>query len=422
MAARTTALWLITPGEPLPFDGDDVRLLRTGIFFEDLAQRGVAVDWWTAGFDHANRTHRTRTLKSVQRAPTGRIIMVPSSGYGRSVSPRRLLDHRVIARNFTAAANKVEPPDVIYCSYPTIALSRAVVAYGLKTDTPVMLDMRDLWPDVIWDSVVGERLRRLRSPALLPMRRSASWAIRNATAIIGLTEEYVDWALDLAGRRRGPLDRAIPVTYPSHEPVAEADRPAALAFWKGLGVDLQADWIACFLGTMGRQFDFGPVVQAARSLAASHPHLRVVLCGEGDGFEALKTESANTPNLCLPGWVDGPNRKLLLERARVGLAPYEPSENFRRNLANKPVEYFAHELPVLYPIDGVLDRVCTEGGCGLRYRSAQELAAHLAALADDAPRLGELSANARARFEGHHRPDAVTDLLLAHRQEVLDAR
>lgn len=421
---RPTALWLVTPGEPLPLDGGDVRLLRTGILFEDLCERGLRVDWWTAGFDHANRRHRARELERVQVGETGRIILVPSPGYGRSVSPRRLLDHRVIARRFAAAARDEDLPDVIYCSFPTIALSRAAVAFGLRTNTPVVLDIRDLWPDVIWDSVLPSVSGLPREAALLPMRRSAGWAVRNAAGVIGMTDEYVDWALAMAGKPRGPLDVGIPVTYPAHEPVSDAERGPAAAFWRERGVDLEEHWIACFLGTMGRQFDFGPVAEAARALRASDPELRLVLCGEGDGFAALKAATADLPNICLPGWVDGPPRKLLLERSRVGLAPYLPSENFRRNLPNKPVEYFAHGLPVLHPIEGVLDRICSEGPCGLRYGApgGPDLGTILQGLRADEGRLQALSSSARARFEQNHRPEKVTDLVLAHREAVLAAR
>ena len=311
----------------------------------------------------------------------------------------------------------------MYCSFPTIELSRAAVAFGRRTGTPVVLDIRDLWPDVIWDSLFASRSGLARETALAPMRNSAAWAIRNATAVIGLTDEYVQWALDLAGRSRGPLDVAIPVTYPAHEPLSDIERGEAAAFWRARGIDVEAHWIACFLGTMGRQFDFAPVVEAARALAGSHPDVRLVLCGEGDGFAALRDAAADIPNLCLPGWVDGPPRKLLLESARVGLAPYRPSENFRLNLPNKPVEYFAHGLPVVYPIEGVLDRVCSESRCGLRYGggAGDDLLSVLGGLRTDAPRLEEFSANARRRFHDHHRPDQVTRMLLDHRQAVLSS-
>jgi hypothetical protein len=54
-------LWLVTVGEPLPSDGPNERLLRTGIFSRFLAEQGHQVVWWTAEFDHVRKCHRPPT-------------------------------------------------------------------------------------------------------------------------------------------------------------------------------------------------------------------------------------------------------------------------------------------------------------------------------------------------------------------------
>lgn len=414
-----TSLWLVTTGEPLPSDGPGTRLLRTGLFFEDAVARGLAVNWWTSGFDHARRRQRSRTASREDFAPSGRITLVPSPGYNASVSPRRLWDHVVTARRFRRLAEQVPAPDLVWCSFPTIELAGAAVEYGRARKVPVVLDIRDLWPDVLWDSTVPWRSGPVRTLALAPLRRSAARAIRGAAAVVGLTDEYVDWAMRLAGRERGPWDVAIPVTCPDPEVPVAGQRADAERFWREQGVDPSRHWIVCFLGTLGRQFDFAPVLEAAADLAGRAPEVRFVICGVGEGLKPLRAQAAGLANVVLPGWVDGGPRRLLLSVARAGLGPYRPLDNFVRNLPNKPVEYFAHGLPVLYPLDGVLHRICAGAGAGIRYGGAgPHLASVIEELRADPAHLADLSAAALRLHRERFRREVVTERMLSVCLEV----
>jgi glycosyltransferase involved in cell wall biosynthesis len=255
------------------------------------------------------------------------------------------------------------------------------------------------------------------------MRRPAAWAIRNASAVIGITSDYIDWACDLARRSRGPLDRPVPLTYPVQPPLTSDEVAAGSAFWKARGVDLDRDWVASFLGTVGRQFDFEPVLEAARVLEQKAPDVRFVLCGSGEGLDPLRRQVAGLFSVLTPGWVEGPARRLLLARSRVGLGPYVVSENFRRNLPNKPVEYFAYGLPVVHALEGVLDEVCTRSGAGVRYGGdAGDLADVLLRLHADEGRRSGMAEAAGRLFQQEFRPDAVTDRLLDLCTELVAAR
>ena len=410
-------IWLVTTGEPLPTDGPHVRLLRVGIFFEELLARGHRVRWWTSDFDHQHRVHRNPdAARSGLRG--GVITMVPSPGYRGSISLRRLWDHRVTAKRFSRLARQAERPDVILCSYPPIELARATVAYGKKVGVPVILDIRDLWPDVIWDTVFSGVEGLPRDVALRPLRWQAAWAIRNASAVTGLTDDYVAWACSIAGRPRAPWDEPIPLTYPQQAPLDAAGAEAGRAFWAAQGVDLDAHQVVAFLGTIGRQFDFRPVLEAAAALRARMPDLRFVLCGTGEGLGALRTAASGLDSVVMPGWVEGAARTCLLRGARVGLAPYVDSENFRRNLPNKPVEYFAHGLPVVHSLGGVLEKVTAEAGAGARYGDAPGLVELLEDLLAHEERRTRMASAAGELFRARFRPDAVTDRLVALCREV----
>ncbi len=121
-------IWLVTTGEPLPVDGSHVRLFRTGLLAEALAQRGHAVTWWTAAFNHSQKKHRTGADRSHQAAAGYALELIWSPGYRRAISLSRILDHRYMGRAFQRRIESVgERPDVIVSSWPLIELCRVSV-------------------------------------------------------------------------------------------------------------------------------------------------------------------------------------------------------------------------------------------------------------------------------------------------------
>ena len=213
-------IWLTTVGEPLPSDPGNERLLRTGILAELLVRQGWEVVWWTSTFNHQQKKQRCTSDATARLGDRYVIRMLFSPGYRKNVSVARIRSHRVCADNFTKAAVNERPPDVILCSYPTLELSLACVKYGRKNCVPVVLDIRDLWPDLLLN-VAPRWGRSLARAALAPMFREARAACRGAKAICGVTSPMVDFGLRHANRRRTPLDRDFSFGYPAKPPRPE---------------------------------------------------------------------------------------------------------------------------------------------------------------------------------------------------------
>ena len=62
-------------------------------------------------------------------------------------------DQRLVARKFMECAGGENPPDLISSAYPTVELCKSAIVYGNRHRIPVVLDMRDMWPDIILDSM-----------------------------------------------------------------------------------------------------------------------------------------------------------------------------------------------------------------------------------------------------------------------------
>jgi glycosyltransferase involved in cell wall biosynthesis len=394
-------VWIVTVGEPLPTDdsGSD-RLLRTGILAELLARNGHEVTWWTSAFDHVRKRHRAEGDRRVTLAAGYHLWLLHANGYPSNVSLRRVLNHRTVAKKFRTLAPQQPPPDVIVCSWPTVELCVEAVRLGKLWGVPVVLDIRDLWPDAITDLAP----RALRPAAKMVLRhayKAARYAASQATAITGITEQYVDWGVGYTGRQRTFLDRPFPLGYADKQPntleIRDAER-----FWSQLGIAKEDNhFIACWFGMMGNHSELATVIEAARRLSHFGSPVRFVLCGTGPNFERCRRLAGDCQNVLLPGWVNAAQIWTLLRLSSVGLTPYVSNNNYIRNIPNKPVEYLSAGLPIVSSLQGELATLLADNGCGLTCQngSADDLVRVLADCYDHPEKCALMAKNAASLYE-----------------------
>jgi len=414
-------IWLVTIGEPLPIDGDNQRLQRAGMMAKVLANRGHEVTWWTSSFNHALKKDRCQKDETAEIDPNLRITMMYAPGYAKNVSLQRIANHLLLARRFTHLADKAPSPDIILAALPSIALAAASAEYGRACSVPVVLDIRDLWPDVFLD-LAPAAVRELARIPLLPAFRLTARACRQATAIIGLTKPFVDWGLKHAGRPATSLDKEFFMGYTSERP-GEKEIQQAEQYWTDMGAGKDDnEFIVSFFGHIGHCFDFDTVVKAARILNKQSRPIRFVLCGNGERVEYYRAQADDCTNILFPGWVNFPKIWVLLRRSAVGLAPYINIDNFSLNLPNKPPEYFSAALPVITGLHGVLSDLLEQTGTGVVYEAGNptDLAQNLCALFDDPVRRRRMSDNARELYLRRFQADDIYGALANHLELVID--
>jgi glycosyltransferase involved in cell wall biosynthesis len=415
-------IWLATIGEPVPVqEGTRDRLHRTGYFAHFLAAQGHDVTWWTSAFDHFRKKHWFQSDTTMQPNDRLRICSLQGCGYRSNISLARFRDHRQIARKFASFANAEQtPPQVIVAALPTIELCVEAVKYGRKRGIPVVLDMRDMWPDIFVDSVPGAA-RPLAKLLLWPMFRAAHRACARATAITGITDAFVDWGLRRGNRQRSEWDRAFHMGYVSAAPSSDKIREAE-AFWDGQGIcSGNGRPIAAFFGTLGRQFDLDTVIAAARRLHGAGNPYQFILCGRGDRAEFYQKLAAGLPNVIFPGWVDAAAIHVLMRRSAVGLDPLPDRYDFLATINNKAIEYFSAGLPVLSsPTKGVLAELLAGEHCGLSYETGNvdALVEIMARLTADPSQLQVLSENCTCAFREKFAAEKVYGQMMRYLEEI----
>ena len=401
-------VWLITVGEPLP--GRKERLHRTGLFADYLACRDNEVIWWTSSFDHFNKKHIFDRDTTVNVKKNLQLEILHGSGYKRNVSLARIKDHRQIAEKFSKKSRSIGVvPEIIVAALPTIELCVEAVRFGHEKNVPVVLDMRDMWPDIFAKHVpVG--FRWLASIALRSIDKATKSACGQATAITGITEKFVDWGLSKAGRMRNEYDEHFPMSY-VHQPAPPDDLLLAEKFWREKGIDRdKGQFIVSFVGTIGYQFDLDLVVLAARELERRGADIQFVICGAGERLNHYHKVCKHDRNILLPGWINAAQIQVLLRLSRVGLNPLLERVDLMSTLNNKAVEYFSAGLPVISTPDrGLLRDFLLNEECGMSVDAGHymDLADLLLHLQSDTAKLEALAFNARRVYEEKFRPEVV---------------
>ena len=392
-------VWLINTSEPLPIDGENVRLRRVGILADHLAKQGNDVVWWTSTFDHWHKVQRFSQDTSLTLDNGCQMQVLHAEGYRKNISLGRLLNHRLVARKFMRLAEEEPTPNAILCSYPTLDTSVAAVKYGKRANVPVVLDIRDLWPDIFVE-LAPPHARGLTRLLLMPLFSQARRACSGAFAITGNSPAFVDFGLAYSGRERTDFDRDFPFGYKVCVPDSET-RSQAAAFWDKLGVrEGTGTPIICFFGSVGHQFDFATIIETARRI---QPRCKTqfILCGKGDLLEKYRKETQDLPNVIFPGWIDASQIWVLMEMSQFALAPYNDGQNYEGNLTNKPIEYLAGGLPILTSLkQGALRNLLEEHACGVSYEGQPEkLVELICQLSDHRERHEKMVQNARKLFE-----------------------
>ncbi len=394
-------VWLVQRAESTPHDDfGNRRLLRTGILADILQSKGHEVVWWTSAFDHVRKTKRYHSSKKKIVKENYFIHYLKSFGYKRNISLSRYIDNKIITYQFKKEIRlEKEKPDIILTSVPSVELSQIAVHYANANKIPIVLDIRDLYPDII-SELFPRPFRQLISILTRPMRNKLIDTCHKATAISGITEYFVNWGLKHSGRDRDSQDIYFPMAYIKND-VSNEKRINAFSFWEKFGIKKDDKILnVLFLGTFTNSFEFEPIFLAAKILQAQDAPVRFIICGVGKKEPEIKKACENLNNCIFTGWVNAAQIKTILEISDVGLAPYIHTKNFTENIPNKPAEYLSEDLLVATSLKyGKLFELIKSKKCGLSYGGDPiKLGYFLKNLANDVENLKRFKKNANKAF------------------------
>lgn len=400
--------WVIKTGEPIPHlaaESED-RLFRAGLMAQALQTHGMEVTWWTTQFHHQLKTMREVTPSVLCKPdPNGpEMIFLPSKGYKRHISPARFMDHAQVRRAFQRLAPNRPRPDVIICAWPTIDLAYAAVKFGRANNIPVILDIRDLWPDILYERITAKTGLPFKG-YMIPYERMGRKAMRGADAVISITQGMLEWGQKRFARVTTARDR---VFYQSQSAVPVAED---MVFWAAKGIDLDVPKTRLvWAGTLISDLDIQTLLSAIEALPkTAADELEFVFCGSGDLTPRIEEMASRLPHVVFGGWATQGALSALYARSHIGMMCYLDRCDFQLSIPNKVTDFTRSQLRILTNLTGEMQRVLGPDDLLIPYPTGDvsALCACLIEIADNPDQYRGPAPKARALFERLFDADTV---------------
>lgn len=404
-------VWIVSVGEPLPTDGENTRLRRMGSLAKCMAEKGHSVEWFSVSFDHYKKTQRCTQDEDIAISENYTMHLLHVNGYKKNVSAARIIHHKMAARKIYKKMNELEKPDIIIASMEPLEVAKIATKYGKEKDVPVVVDVRDLWPEIYYE-VLPKQMHCLLTPYVKMCRSDLKEIMTNTYSIIGLSDGFLDYGLRFAGRKRESKDRVFPIGYPNYpydKYKNELDK-----HWGEYGLT-QDDFIVVFLGNFGKQFDFEAIIKSSL-LLKDKPEIKFVLCGTGPQFDYVRSQTSD--NVIMPGWIEKDQILSLSSNASLGIAPYINSVNYIQNTPNKFGEYLSASSPILVSVPGVMENILTKQECGHRYKNETDLVDYINMYYQEEEKLKISSDNARKLYDKDFNGDKLYENMLQYLIEI----
>lgn len=356
---------------------------------------------------HGKKQYYCDDYKEVRVNTNERVILLHSEiAYKKNVSFSRIIYHRKLAKALKKRCKQKRIPDLILCAWPTSQFAKEVVSYGKENKVPVIIDIRDFWPD-FFCCIFPAKMQWIAKIVLKPLRFSAGRILKQATGITGMIPYATEWGCRLAGRTVGEKDATI---YIGNEKVriSGIERKESLIWWQEKGIS-EKTWNICYFGTLSASVDLGTVIKAVEFLAQKYQDIRLVIGGEGDCKEKLVGLSRDTEHIIFAGWLNEPQMNSLMEISCCGVYSYKNSVFFANTFSNKGIQYLSGGLPILSSLDGFARKLLKENKCGLTYTEGdtQDCARQIKKLYSHPERCRQMAENACKLFERDFEAEVV---------------
>ena len=416
-------VWLVEISDFLPKIDENNRLYRAGMLAKALVEAGHDVLWWSSTFNHQLRKQRFDVSTMIDVEKNYRLRLLYGPGYGRSISFGRWRHNRAVAKEFVREISTKpidEQPDLIYACLPTLEVTEQAVLFGARYGIPVVVDIRDRWPDIFLSPlprVLHSAVRIILKTEFARVRR----IFGKAAAITGVSAKNLEWGLGLAKRKASPQDKWFPLGFPIAK---NANQDAVTEIQTSLKFGIKKDsLILTFVGSFSPTCNLGTVIDVARIFfEASDTRVQFVLVGDGAQASFLRRNSNGLKNVLLTGWCEKPQVEEILLNSSIGLTPY--TGRAPQTLPNKPFEYMAAGLPILSSLGGELKATIEQEDIGLQYKASDpiDLKDKIMWFLSHPDETKAMGKRAKTLFEKKYNADVVYPGLVEHLTKIASGR
>ena len=273
--------------------------------------------------------HRNR-LRSIETTPEGvRVVRVWTYVAAHDRRVRKLVDQASYAVSATLQALREPTPDVVIATTPHLFGGLAGALYARAKGRPLLLEVRDLWPD----SVLAAGTMSYRA-----FKRIERFLYRSSAAVSVMTPKFEPHVRKEGGTRVftvvGGVDQGRFCPGPKPTALMESAR-------------LDGAFVIGYPGTLGTAHDLELITEVGRRLEGTN--IRFLFIGGGPHMDRLRTMTADQPSRFrfvetqppdrMGDWWRTTDAGLVLLRNTEAMRTVIPSKIFEAMASGKPIVF-----------------------------------------------------------------------------------
>jgi glycosyltransferase involved in cell wall biosynthesis len=304
-------------------------------------------------------------------------------------------------------------PDVILATSPQFFCGWAGVFASWIKWRPLILEIRDMWPESI--TTVGALKKGFVIRVLEVLEK---WMYRSSARIVAVGNGYRQKILEKVAmpERISVITNGVDLSQYPVAPRSERFRNA----WS-----LNDRFVCSYAGTIGMAHGLDVVLRAATRLRQSGRR-DIVFCLIGDGAERSRLQrDADTAGLAdwirFTGRLDKSEMATALASSDALLVHLKKCDLFETVIPSKIFEAMAMNRPIVMGVRGESAEIVRRAGCGVDIEpdNDAELVETVERLADDRPFYDSLARNGRSFVAAHYSRDVLASQYLDLIEQVV---
>jgi glycosyltransferase involved in cell wall biosynthesis len=401
-------IWILQTGEFLQIDGENVRPMRAINLSEYFLKRGHKVNLLSSDFSHQMKSHRYKNLTEKDLSHNFQITLIPSPGYKSNISFRRLLDHFILGINTFKYLFKIRPehyPDFVFVGYPPIETTFFISIWLKLKKIPFCVDVKDQWPHIFLQKSIGLK-RKFLKLILTPYFFAAKFSLNKANFLTAITPNFLNWSENFSNNFN-KNNRALYLV-PNIKEISQLKLEESLIWWeKQIGIDIKKKNKIIFAGNINNAYDFNDLISTLLSPRLDDKNFEILICGDGDCLNYLKSKLNKKRNVFFTGWIDYSQLIALKKLSIATLAPYRSTSDFQMSIPNKVIDSLYFGLPIITSLKGEVENIIKKYNVG--YFCDKNFTWHdqISSCLNDSIKRDLLSKNAKKLYEDKFTSDIV---------------
>lgn len=391
--------WILQTGEPIHTDNDGLKKMRCMNLSTQLLNQGNEVHIFTSSFFHQKKIHRSKKYKKLSVTNFLHIHLIPSVGYNKNFSLKRLFDHLQLAINLSSLLktfNIKDFPDSIFIGFPPIETSYVMQKWAIQRNIPTIVDVKDQWPQIFIEPFPFF-IQKIVKLILLPYFLITKRVFKNAEVICSISKPFLDWVYMFSGREPSLRDGVYPLTSePASDKCSFQELPSQL---KNILENNLETPILYFAGSITKSFNFYPVFNLIIEAQKQGLEIYLVIFGEGEEKENLEIKFSRFNNVHFNGWTKISEIEKFSSYCFCSLAPYIINDAFTRSIPNKIIDSLRNHKPVITSLQGETKKLIDRNQCGISSTNEMEIINFIKTLKSDEDLYNRYCENAKSTYE-----------------------